>query len=118
MNDRMKRVTFLLVRLLLAAGIILYYWNYIDGLEVKQVPILVMILAMAYIAVQIIKRMILKEQAWYDWVYYIGLCSILLPVILTNDSNSILMNTLADVGVLFFIVPLLLEGQALINQKS
>lgn len=118
MTERVKRIVFILIRLFLGAGIAIYYWNFIDGMEVKQVPITVMVLAMVYIAVQIGKRMIIKEQVWYDWVYYIGLISILTPVILTNSTNSILMNSIADIGVLFFVLPLLLEGQQLINQKS
>lgn len=118
MDARRIRLLLILLRLGFGVAIIIYYWNFIDGSEVMKVPVVVMIYCMLYIALQIAKRYVLKEQLWYDWLYYIGLSAILIPVLVTNDSNSNLMNMLADMGVLFFAIPLLLEGQTLIKPKG
>lgn len=104
---------------LVVIGIIIcfYYWVNSTLESMKHVPIYIMILAFVYILFQIIKRYISRNQNWWDWLYYIGLVVMMLPTLFLTDQNLTLFNLLTDVGIIFLIVPVLLDGFKLLKRN-
>lgn len=111
------RLFLLLMMLVCAAIIMLYFWGREDLFSLKRLPLYIMIAALAYILIQILKRSIYKEQRWYDWLYYIGLVSIMIPTLLANEENQQFYHFLTDYGTLFLIVPVVIEAKNAINEK-
>ena len=119
MKENKKLRAVLLAGMLACAGIIInYYWQNSTIESLKEIPMYVMILALVYILIQILKRSIYKEQRWYDWLYYIGLIAMMLPTILVSESNLTLFNYITDTCTLFLIVPIVLEGKVIVNGKK
>lgn len=109
----------MLVAMLVCAGIIIhYYWENSTLEALKEIPMYVMIVTLAYIIIQILKRSIYKEQRWYDWLYYIGLIAIMLPTVMVTENNVSIFNIITDTCTLFLIVPIVLEGKVLIHEKK
>ena len=116
-NNQLLHYGIVLVLLALSGVIIRYYWNTegVDG--IKFVPMYVMILAFVYVLFQILKRYLYKEYNWWDWLYYIGLASMMLPTLLASEENLNLMSILTDIGTLFLVFPILLDAFKLIRSK-
>ncbi len=116
-EKKLVRVVLLVAMLVCAAAIVTYYWQHETLDAIIHVPMYVMIVALVYILIQILKRSLYKEQRWYDWLYYIGLIAIMLPPVLANEGNASIFHLLTDFGTLFLIVPVLLEGKVVVNGK-
>lgn len=116
-EKKLVRVVMLVAMLACAAIIVTYYWRNETLDAIIQVPMYIMIIALVYILIQILKRSMYKEQRWYDWLYYIGLIAIMLPTVLANEGNASIFHVLTDFGTLFLIVPVLLEGKVVVNGK-
>ena len=86
-------------------------------MSLRSVPIYIMILAFVYILLQIAKRYLYKEYNWWDWLYYIGLIAMMLPTIFATEENLETFNLFTDFGVLFLIIPILFDGNRLIQNK-
>ena len=110
--------------LILVAGLVIsglvinYYWASNDLADIKAVPIHIMILLIVYIGLQLFKRIVTKKQNWYDWLYYIGLASVAIPVFLADSTNYASYLLIAQLGTLFLVVPLLIEGYYLNKPKA
>ena len=104
--------------MLLVGGVVInYYWNN-DSLEsMVSVPITIMIFTFIYILCQIGKRFFFKKQNWWDWLYYIGLLVIILPRFLATPDNLSLFQSITDIGILFLIVPVFLDGKQLLDDN-
>lgn len=105
-----------LVGLIISSFVVIYYWNSNTYYQVKKVPMQIMILVLGYICLQFIKRTITKKQNWWDWLYYIGLLSIALPVFLASTENFENFLLAARIGSLFLIIPILIEGFYIVKQ--
>lgn len=117
----MKKRTLHLMVLMLSFGlsgtIVRYYWLD-DSLEgMKDVPEYIMVLALIYVFLQIIRRRISAKQEWWDWLYYLGLLAMILPNMLATASHLIYYNYLTDFGTLFLIIPVLIEGNYQLKRK-
>lgn len=109
MNPKYLRLLFLFLSLVSGVWVLVYYWSN-SGLDaLKYVRFDVMIAAFAYTMVQIIKRNLLKDQQWWNWLYYPGLLSILLPISFVTESNLATFEYLPKFGVLFLILPIILD---------
>ena len=86
-------------------------------IDIASLPIFVLGLALVYIGLHLIKRILLKIQNWWDWTYYIGLVSVVLPVLFANESNQTFYGILTDYGTLFLMLPVLLDGRKLLAKK-
>ena len=116
-NKRLIRFIILIVMLLVGGVIINYYWKN-DTLEsMVSVPLVIMIFTLVYILCQIGKRFFFKKQNWWDWIYYIGLLVIILPRFLATADNLYLFQTITDIGILFLIVPVFLDGKQLLDEN-
>jgi hypothetical protein len=82
-----------------------YFWNVAYINQVNTLPIWLLILMVVYIAMQMFSRKYSSATHWWDWVYYIGLLSIMIPVSIINEGNEILCDFITDFGTLFLIAP-------------
>jgi len=110
-------VAMLLISLLLAVFIIVYYWQNRSLESMAYVPVYVMILSFGYVVAQIVKRSVIKKQFWWDWLYYIGLIAIVTPTFFANAANVKMFEWTTDYGTLFLVIPLILDGKKLLITK-
>jgi hypothetical protein len=109
----------ILAKLFLAATIVLYFWNVNTLVEITKLPLYVLILTVVYIGFQMVTRRFSKKQNWWDWIYYIGLASIMLPVVMAKPENEKIFHLLTDFGILFLLLPVLIDGYNFVkNQKE
>jgi cell division protein FtsW (lipid II flippase) len=85
------------------------YWQTEQFSAIKQVAVPVMILVIVYIAFHFFKRLIFKDINWWDWLYYLALISIALPVLFANSINENFYHWILDIGSSFFIIPVLID---------
>lgn len=114
----------LIIRFVLVVGLVaiavlinIYYWSDNSLSLIKDVPLKIMLLAFGYILIQIIKRFVSKSQNWWDWLYYIGLISMMTPTLIADESNSDLLNRLCDFGVFFLLLPAIKDLYNLLRGK-
>ncbi|HIP32474.1 MAG TPA: hypothetical protein EYG86_06920 [Crocinitomicaceae bacterium] len=98
--------------------IISHYWMLSPDDSITQIPRTLLLVVFGYILFQILKRFLFQKKNWWDWLYYIGLISIVVPVYFGEDTNISTMYSLAKFGVLFLMVPLLLDAIQLMNEKK
>lgn len=116
-NEKLFRTLITVVLLVVGASIVAYYWS-VDTLEgIKNVPVYVMVLCLAYVLIQILKRYLFKNQNWWDWLYYIGLISVMIPGYMATEENISTFAFISDFGTLFLIIPTLLDGKDIIQKK-
>lgn len=109
----------ILAKLFLAATIVLYFWNVNTLVEITKLPLYVLILTVVYIGFQMVTRRFSKKQNWWDWIYYIGLAAIMLPVVMAKPENEKIFHLLTDFGILFLLLPVLIDGFYFVkNQKE
>lgn len=85
----------------------LYIVNYYISAEllsdIRMLPIGMLVAISIYIALQLIKRFLLKKMYWFDWLYYLGLVSILIPMLLKHEQGEWLKDV-CDFGSLFLAI--------------
>ena len=109
----------ILAKLFLASTIVLYFWNVNTLVEITKLPLYVLILTVVYIGFQMVTRRFSKKQNWWDWIYYIGLAAIMLPVVMAKPENEKIFHLLTDFGILFLLLPVLIDGFYFVkNQKE
>ncbi len=101
--------------LLIGLLITLYYWTNSSLLAMKKVPLALMLLVLVYVLLNMAKRKINNQQHWTHWIHYLGLTALIYPILLGNHENVSSLNLITDIGVLFLIIPILLE---LRNRKT
>ena len=110
MNEKkIPQLLFIVSLAVLAGLIVFYYWTHDSFESLAYVPMYVMILTLAYIVIQILKRFIYKEQNWWDWLYYIGLISMMLGVFLSTKETSTTYNWITNLGVPFLFAPMIFD---------
>ena len=117
-ENRLIKALLLIVSLILGGLIINYYWRVESYLEMYKVPMYVMILALAYILAQIVKRYVSSEKKWWDWFYYIALTAMILPIFFSTPERSSMFNYITDFGSFFFVIPVLLDGRNFIQKTN
>lgn len=99
-----------------AAVIIGYYWTATNLADIYSVPIFVLATSLVYIGLQLLKRIVLKIQNWWDWTYYLGLVAIVTPVLLANESNQLYFHLLTDYGTFFLLLPAILDARKIFKK--
>lgn len=95
--------------LLIALLITLYYWTNSSLAAMKKVPLVLMLMVLVYVLLHMAKRKINQQQHWTHWIHYLGLTALIYPILLGTQENIGSLNLITDIGVLFLILPLLLE---------
>ncbi len=100
----------LIVAMAIVGGIInVDYWQTEQFSAIKQVSVPTMRLSIMYIGLHFVKRVLFPKLNWWNWLYYIGLVSIILPVLFANSSNENMYHWTIDIGTLFFLIPIVFE---------
>ena len=116
-NERMIRILLSLSMLVSGGLIVTFFWSHETIEDILYVPMHIMIFALIYILLQIIKRFLFKKKNWWDWLYYIGLAALVVPRYFVTEDNLSLFNGLIAFGTLFLIIPILLDGKQLMASK-
>ncbi|NRA10622.1 MAG: hypothetical protein HRT57_01545 [Crocinitomicaceae bacterium] len=96
--------------IVIGSWIVWYFWS-VDTVEsVAILPFYLTVLCMVYVGLQISKRLIFKSQNWWDWLYYLGLISVMLPAYMITQENVGIYSFMTDYGTLFLIIPALMDG--------
>lgn len=106
------------VKLVLSVLICTYFWKSSQLIEIRQLPMYVLIMCVVYIALQMLTRRLSENQNWWDWVYYLGLLCIMIPVSLATEKNEQLYHAMTDYGTSLLILPVLVDGWYLLRSKS
>ena len=101
-------------RFFLSFMICAYFWKSNDLIQLQQIPISVLAMAAIYIGLQLLTRKLSQVQNWWDWVYYFGLLSIMLPNLLADGSNQKYYHFMSDYGTICLIIPAMIDGWNLI----
>jgi hypothetical protein len=101
----------------MSGWVIGYYWNVQSLDAIRVLPKQIMIACLVYVLVQILKRFVQKERHWWDWLYYVGLISAMLPTFLVSSKNEDFFHILTDFGAPFLFIPVVLDLYTLIRQK-
>jgi hypothetical protein len=118
-NKLNKGLHYLLLLVLITSAfyIFIYYLLANEILDLRSLPTSFLIAVIVYILTQLIKRFLQKKMPWYNWLYYIGLIAIIIPLPLFSvQGNWVFSVTIW--GSLFLITPPLIEFLVLLKSKS
>lgn len=102
-------VYLLLVILILTSGYIFVYYLFANTvIELRSLPPFLIVAIILYLLCQIFKRLLRKKKLWYQWIYIIGIISILLPLPLFSVQNTWIF-TVTQVGSIFLLFPPIIE---------
>lgn len=113
----------LILAILLSASLIVgfvivsYYWEITIFAQILHPPFWLWVVALGYILLQIVRRKISRDRRWWDWLYYIGLSVMVLPVFFGNEENGAFFIGMARWGSFAFLAPVLLYGSLMIKRK-
>ncbi|MES2588164.1 MAG: hypothetical protein V4622_04235 [Bacteroidota bacterium] len=111
-----RQVILLVVSCLISLIILFYFWGFHDFN--KKINLVVMILALCYIIIELIKKNIFKQVSKWNRIYYIGLFAIISPIALENKVSLETIKWINHLGLFFLIIPLMLEAAILIKIKK
>jgi peptidoglycan/LPS O-acetylase OafA/YrhL len=117
-QKKILRIVIMLASIALGTWIIMYYWKVDDADGIIYVPMYLMIVALGYILLQVMKRYLFKAQNWWDWLYYIGLTAILLPIFFGTNENASMYGMITDYGTFFFVIPALIDIRLLADKPK
>lgn len=116
--NQLTRILIIISSILLGAGIIAYYWTVSELDQIKFLPLGVVFMSFGYVLLQILKRYLFATNNWWDWLYYLGLLGVVLPLFLGTEENQVIFHLLTDYGTIFLIVPKIFDARELIKQKN
>lgn len=117
-NERFILAFAIIAKLVLSVLICMYFWNATELIQIKEIPIYLLVLAIAYIGLQMTTRKLATVHNWWDWVYYMGLVSIMVPVSFATSEHEKMYHIITDVGTICLILPVLADGYFFIENKS
>jgi len=116
-DSKLLKIVMLTTMLIFAGMVIVYYWNS-DSLEsMKYIPMRILIFVFGYILIQISKRFVFRKQNWWDWLYYIGLIAVILPVYFVSDTSLETFQMIAKIGTIFLVIPIVFDLIQLIKSR-
>lgn len=117
-NKLNKGVNYLLLVILIASAlyVFVYYILANEILELRTLPTSFLIAVIVYILTQLIKRFLQKNMPWYNWLYYLGLIAIIIPLPLFSTQGNWVFSV-TRWGSLFLLIPPLIEFLVLLKSK-
>tara|TARA_R110002072_G_scaffold256261_1_gene415081 strand:- start:11659 stop:12027 length:369 start_codon:yes stop_codon:yes gene_type:complete len=116
-DSKLLKIVMLTTMLIFAGMVIVYYWNS-DSLEsMKYIPMRILIFVFGYILIQISKRFVFRKQNWWDWLYYIGLIAVILPVYFVSDTSLETFQMIAKIGTISLVIPIVFDLIQLIKSR-
>lgn len=117
-HQRIVRFVALLGMLVSAGIVIAYYWLNSDFESVHKLPTFVLIIILAYLIFNFLRKQVNRQTVWWDWIYYIGIISILFPITIGKPEQIQLINVATDIGSLFLLVPIFMEIKKILPVKK
>jgi len=117
-SSKLFHCVLLLSLITLAVIIVRYYWQTDELDAIRMLPRYLIILFLFYVLVQVLKRWLYKDRNWWDWIYYIGLASAMLPTFMASKESANMFHTITDYGTIFLIVPGALDFYKLLKRKG
>lgn len=109
---------FLLIILMASAIYVFLYYIMADSIaELRTLPTSFLIAVIVYILVQLTKRYLQKKMPWYNWMYYLGLIAVIVPLPLFSVQGNWVFSV-TRWGSLFLLIPPLIEFLTLLKSKS
>jgi cell division protein FtsW (lipid II flippase) len=102
-----------ILSLIISLVICFYYWFTLDFESIHKVPMKLIGLILLYLVLQMLKKRIVTENSWWNWLYYIGLSGLLYPIVLGEPENHVRLNWITDFSVLFLLFPIILDFKKL-----
>lgn len=99
----------LLSNLVIASIICTYFWFYFKDYT-KKVDVAIMILALVYTLLEIIKKAVHVVLSKWNRIFYFGLLAVVAPTAFENKLSPETMQIICNVGVVFLIVPIFVES--------
>lgn len=117
-NSLNKGVHYLLLIILMASAlyVFIYYMLASEILELRTLPTNFLIAVVVYIFAQIVKRFLQKKMPWYNWLYYLGLLAVVVPLPLFSVQGNWVFSV-TRWGSLFLLIPPLIEFLILLKSK-
>ena len=117
-NSLNKGVHYLLLVVLIASAlyVFVYYMLANEILDLRTLPTNFLIAVVVYIFAQIVKRFLQKKMPWYNWLYYLGLIAVVVPLPLFSVQGNWVFSV-TRWGSLFLLIPPLIEFLILLKSK-
>ncbi|HZH85974.1 MAG TPA: hypothetical protein VFD77_01570 [Brumimicrobium sp.] len=117
-NKLNRGVLYLLLVILMASALYVfsYYMLANEITALRSLPTSFLIAVIAYILAQLVKRFVQKKMPWYNWLYYLGLIAIIIPLPLFSVQGNWVFSV-TRYGSLFLLIPPLIEFLILIKSK-
>lgn len=111
MTYKLKQIllyTLLIILILSGTYVFLYYIIASEISQLRTLPPLFLVIIILYILVQLGKRFLQDEIKWYNYLYYVGLAAVVIPLPLFSlQENWIFVVT--RFGSLFLIISPVIE---------
>ncbi|WP_159038477.1 hypothetical protein [Brumimicrobium mesophilum] len=117
-NKLNKGLAYLLLIILIATAlyVFIYYMLADQIVDLRTLPTGFLIAVIVYILTQLIKRYFQKKMPWYNWLYYLGLIAVVIPLPLFSVQGDWVF-TVTRWGSLFLLIPPLIEIIVLSRSK-
>ncbi len=112
-HQRIVRIVALLGMLASAGIVIAFYWMNSNFESVHKLPSFVLIVILVYLIFNFLRKQVNQQTVWWDWIYYLGIISILFPIAIGKPEQIQLINITTDIGSLFLLVPIFMEVKKL-----
>lgn len=109
LQKRFLRLVYLIVMLVVGVFIVAQYWQTEQFTAIKQFSFTSMWLVFIYIALHMLKRFLWTRMRSWDYLYYLGLISIIAPVLWAKSSNEAIFHWMVDIGTCLFVAPVLAD---------
>ena len=86
-------------------------------IELRTLPTSFLMAVIVYILTQLIKRYLQKKMPWYNWLYYLGLVAVVIPLPLFSVQGDWVFSV-TRWGSLFLLIPPLVEIIVLSKSKQ
>jgi hypothetical protein len=117
MNKHKIHILFLASSSLIALFLIVYFW-FIYDFESQNLPTFVLVLALVYITIEMLKKNFLKIDFVWNRLYYIGLFAIIAPIAFSDKMSFETLRIINQLGILFLLAPVFIEGKQILKDKK
>lgn len=117
-ENRIVYILILILSMLSAGYVIVFYWMNNTHEKLIELPMDVFVALMMYVLLQIGKRQWFVARNWWDWLYYIGLLTAVLPTFLGNAENISTFSLVAKLGAFFLLLPIVMDGKSWLNESK
>ena len=112
-----SQVILLVLSFVISLAILFYFWVLHTNFE-EKINVIVMILALAYIIIELIKRNFFKLISKWHRMYYVGLFAVVAPIALENKISIFSIKWINHIGLFFLIIPLMLEASLIVKSTK